>query len=213
MENLDNQTGFWDKVAEGKSFTHPFDFRRFEKHVSKHQPILDYGCGYGRTCSALWDRGYTHVTGTDISAQMIRRGRQTHPHLNLMVMAGQRIPFKDRTFGAVVLFAVLTCIPTDEGQVACISEIERVLCPGGLIYVSDYWLQKDARNINRYETCRNRFNAYGIFQVPEGAFFRHHDRRWIDALLSGFKKIERFDVSVLTMNGNQADAFQYLGKK
>jgi SAM-dependent methyltransferase len=111
------------------------------------------------------------------------------------------------------LFAVLTCIPTNKGQELLIQEIHQVIRPGGVLYVSDYWLQDDDRNRERYRKWKDRYGTYGIFELSEGAVCRHHDRKWIEKLFSSFEMIEFVDIDVFTMNGNKAKAFQYYGRK
>ena len=93
------------------------------------------------------------------------------------------------------------------------SEVRRVLRRGGIIFVSDLWLQTDARNVERYERDRWRFGCYGCFELPEGVVVRHHDRDWVEQLFAGFERIALTDVNVVTMNGNPAAAFQYIGRK
>jgi SAM-dependent methyltransferase len=76
---------------------------------------------------------------------------------------GQVLPFCDRSFDAVVLFTVLTCIPFDEDQIALLAEIRRTLRPGGLLYISDLLLNSDERNIERYKPTRANLIALAFF--------------------------------------------------
>jgi hypothetical protein len=114
---------------------------------------------------------------------------------------------------AVLLFTVLTCVPTDEGQQAIVREVSRVLRPGGLLYISDLWLQPDARNIQRYVRDEPKYGLYGVFDLPEGVTVRHHDRRWIDVLTQTYEPAGLDDVQVQTMNGHPANGFQWFGLK
>ena len=119
----------------------------------------------------------------------------------------------DAHFDAVLLFSVLTCVPGDAGQRAIVQEATRVLAPGGLLYVSDLWLQTDPRNIARYEAGRQRYGTYGVFDLPEGVTVRHHDRRWLDELTGGYQRLALDELQVPTMNRNTADGFQWFGRK
>src|SRR5262245_57620720 len=110
------QTAYWDRVARAKSFAHPFDAGRFGAHVPTSARVLEAGCGYGRIAAEVAAAGWTRVVGVDPSPQMIARGREEHPGLDLRVADGPRLPFADGEFGAALLFAVLTCVPGDDDQ-------------------------------------------------------------------------------------------------
>jgi len=213
MKSPDKQSGYWNSVAWSKTFTHPLDIKRFGALVEKEADILDFGCGYGRTCNELFGQGFKNVVGVDSSEKMIERGQRTYPHLELNLFQEKNLPYNAKTFDAVLLFAVLTCIPTSKGQQSLIKEVVRVLRPGGLVYISDYWLQDNKRNLKRYENYKNKHGIYGVFELPEGAIVRHHSKRWIASLLSAFHTLDLFDLQVTSMNGNTSKGFQYLGRK
>ena len=214
MNDLDRQSAYWDSVAENKNFTHPIAMDLLGRLVPRDAPLLDYGCGYGRSCAELTAAGFTNLTGVDISSEMIRRGRRLYPNLKLQAIDGGRLPFPDETFCACLLLAVLTCIPTDRGQIDLLAELHRVLAPGGILYVSDYPLQADQRNRARYDRFQEVFGTRGIFRLSDGGVVRHHHMTWIYALLSKFAIIQEKRIPVPTMNGNAADVFQVVaGKK
>jgi SAM-dependent methyltransferase len=213
MVPLENQFEYWDSVASLKTFTHPLDFDRFHPLVPKTARILDFGCGYGRTCDELYRKGFQNITGVDSSQKMIERGCREYPYLSLKRWQDNHLPYDSEAFDAVILFAVLTCIPTDIGQKSLINEIDRILLPEGIIYISDYWLQNDERNCSRYNEFQDKYGTYGVFELPEGTIVRHHGKEWISSLLVDFKKLDLFDIEVVTMNGNVSSGFQYIGRK
>jgi hypothetical protein len=108
---------------------------------------------------------------------------------------------------------VLTCIPDEDSQKKLITRLTQLLNPNGLIYVSDYPLQTDQRNIERYEKFASIYSTYGIFETSDGAVVRHHDRDWLALLLSGFDPIQSAEIDVHTMNGHPARAIQWLMRK
>jgi len=212
MNDLDIQTAYWDRVAASKTFTHPLPLSIFHDFLPPSARILDYGCGYGRTCSELSDAGYHNVVGIDISGEMVRRGRRLFKSLDLRTFDGTSTGFDDNSFDACLLMAVLTCIPSDRGQERAIAEIRRLLKPGGILFVSDYPFQTDARNLKRYREFEKEFGGFGVFRT-EDAVVRHHDMKHMQRLLLHFDVLWQQNIRVSTMNGNESDAFQIMVRK
>lgn len=213
MSNPDRQVAYWDRVAEEKVFSHPFHFDRILPLLPRRPRILDYGCGYGRTVGELVHAGFEDVVGVDPSRRMIEIGRRRDPRLDLRCVQTGRLPFEDAAFDLVVLFAVLTCVVSDRGHRAMLDEIERVLRPGGILYLSDYPLQADARNVGRYERWSERYGVYGTFELTDGAVVRHFEMAYLRELLSAFGEVSLHFEDVATMNGNQARIVQFVGRK
>lgn len=206
------QKNHWNKMADSKNFTTPFQFDIFSKHIPKNHSILDIGCGYGRTLNELFEKGFTELYGIDFSKNMISRGKKQFPHLNLVCTDSKTLAFENNTFDAVLILAVLTSIISDDDQRQLISEIKRVLKPHGILYVNDFLLNTDKRNVTRYDSFHHKFHIYGVFQLPEGAIMRHHSVKWIQELTSSFQTIAFRETSYTTMNGNTSRGFYYLGE-
>jgi len=214
MSKIDNQTTYWNSVAAIKTFTHPLDAELLKKYFHSNDNVLDYGCGYGRITSELYQLGFTNITGVDTSVELINRGKANHPGINLVHIANaQSLPFKSGTADAVVLFAVLTCVPSNEGQKELITALHSRLAEGGIIYISDYYLQESRVEVADYEYYNNDPSNYGVFTLNEGATFRHHTKDWMQALLKNFDLMEEKQIEVKTMNGHVASAFQMIVKK
>ena len=212
MNSFDRQTDYWNGAASAKTFTHPIPLSLFRDELPRSARILDYGCGYGRTCSELMRAGYANVVGIDIAEAMVKRGRLQDGRLDLRVFDGRSTGFDDGSFDACLLLAVLTCIPSDDGIARTLTEVRRVLKPGGLLFVSDYPLQSDARNQARYREFESEFGTFGVFRT-ENAIVRHYGQEQISAWLSGFEEVWRDRIRVCTMNGNESDVFQIAARK
>lgn len=213
LNNFMNQKEYWNNVSETKQFTTPFQPKVFQHYVSPSMKILDVGCGYGRTLNELYNMGYRELTGIDFSNGMIARGKIQYPYLNLMVKETEAIDFPDGQFDAVILFAVLTCIHSDIEQKKLITEIKRVLKPGGILYINDFLLNTDARNTSRYQKYVEKYGTYGVFELPEGAVLRHHSEEYIKQLTASFKQREFEHLVFNTMNGHISNGFYYIGEK
>ncbi len=206
---------YWDAAAGVKEFSTPFQIIRFRRYADIDSRILDYGCGYGRTLNELKNDGYFRLTGIDFSEKMIERGHEKYPGLELIVNQGKDIPFQDDTFDAVLLLSVFTCIYRDEAQDRIIGEVKRVLKPDGIIYINDYLINADARNLQRYDRFKDMYGHYGIFELQEESgvtILRHHSKDRIMKLIGSFKQLAFEQLAYTTMNGNRSNGFYYIGK-
>ena len=213
MNDINNQSGYWNRVAGIKNFTHPLIQKLVDKYLHPENVILDYGCGYGRITGALAEAGFKNVTGVDSSLAMIERGQKENSSLNLIHIDPCHLPFPENYFDVIILFAVLTCIPANTAQESLIKTLCSKLKKGGLIYVSDYYLQQEKLEVSSYDAFENDPSNFGIFTLAEGATFRHHTREWIQSLFQHFKLLEETSMEVSTMNGHAATAFQLVAKK
>lgn len=210
---MSTQKEYWNSVADTKEFTTPMQSAVFCRYVNRDAAILDVGCGYGRVLSELHALGFRNLCGIDFSEKLIARGKRQFPYLDLRVMESENIDFPDASLDAVLLCAVLTCIVADRDQEALIAEIRSILKPGGLLYVNDFLLNTDLRNRKRYAAWEQVYGTYGIFELPEGAVLRHHDRSHIRKLLSAFRELESEEVVYQTMNGHTSNGFYFAGRK
>ena len=214
MQAASSQISYWDRVAHEKRFSHPLRLDWLEQYLKNPRArILDYGCGYGRILAELLDAGYENLLGIDFSEAMLARYRSEAPCAQLIRNDGRTFPVSDNSFDAVLLFAVLTSVPDGNAQRVLLAEAERVLRPGGVLYLSDLLINNDARNRERYDCYAETHKRYGVFELPEGVIVRHHSREWIEEITNPFAKMEFELFNVMTMNGNSSAAFQYLGRK
>jgi SAM-dependent methyltransferase len=209
--DLNSQYEYWNTTGTQKSFAHPLNLRRVRQWMSDEGCIVDFGCGYGRVLGELYKEGYDKLIGLDFSPAMIAAARAQYPEIAFEQIQSLTIPLPDASVDGVLLFSVLTCIPTDEGQRELLREVKRVLSRGGLLYISDLWLQTDERNRARYERDEQKYGIYGVFDLPEGVTVRHHDPKWIETLTEDFTMVALDEIEVVTMNGNPARAFQWFG--
>lgn len=207
------QKDYWNSVSETKQFTTPFQANEFANYLDLNAVILDVGCGYGRILNELHHLGYRHLIGMDFSQGMIERGKQQAPYLDLRLKKDAGIDLPDHSIDAVILFAVLTCIKSNEEQQALISEINRVLKPDGILYINDFLINSDERNQARYQSFEEKYGIYGVFELPEGAVLRHHSEKWLKELLADFSTLKYERLTFTTMNGHKSNGFYFIGRK
>ena len=131
----------YDEVAETYAAVNSGDVpeslvglgRKLCDHVGPSGRILDVGCGAGRDVRWFAARG-AQVTGVDLSPAMLAQARRlTSAPLHLMDM--RRLAFRDARFDGAWCCASLLHLPKQEAPRA-LSEIHRVLKPGGMLMVS-----------------------------------------------------------------------------
>jgi 2-polyprenyl-6-hydroxyphenyl methylase / 3-demethylubiquinone-9 3-methyltransferase len=124
-----------EKIYTLNSLNQPrFEF--FDRFVSNWQDlkVLDVGCGGGFSCEFMAARGAL-VSGIDQSAKCIQAAEKHTAvsgfKIDYRQATGEKIPYADATFDAVVCVDVLEHVE-DVKQV--IAEIQRILKPNGLFF-------------------------------------------------------------------------------
>lgn len=204
---------YWNRVADKKVFSTPFQIEIFSKYADKNMKILDVGCGYGRTLKELYDNGYRNLIGIDFSSKMIERANSSYPDISFKISEGKKLDFEDNSIDCVILLAVLTCITNEDDQYHLISEIHRILKKGGVLYINDFLINDNDMYINRYEKYKDKYSKYGIFETEDGGVFRHHSEEYLDKLLSKFNCLEKEKLKYKTMNGHISNGLYYIGRK
>jgi SAM-dependent methyltransferase len=205
---------YWDAIGPSKDFAHPINVDRLLEFVPRDARVIDYGCGYGRGVHALIEAGYTSVLGVDPAIRMIAAANVRVPGGAFEHLANPpHVPRPAGSFDAALLTAVLTCVPPDEDQCAILDELTRLLGPRGLLHIADFWLQSDARNLERYARARPEGAPHGTFTLPEGVTVRHHSRKHIASLTQAYQQLALDETVVRTMNGHEARGFHWYGRK
>lgn len=106
-------------------------------YVDPDAPVLDLGCGAGRTTAALVERGYD-VVALDRSDLMVR---ETAAAVDAPCIRGDatRIPVPDGRFGTVLFsYNGLDDLYPEAKRYAALGEINRVLADGGRFVFSSH---------------------------------------------------------------------------
>lgn len=81
-----------------------------------------------------------HYVGIDLTAAMLGKanGRRNNLRLDLVQGDSQRLPFEDDSFDHAILHLILAVVPNPQ---QCLSEVARVVRPGGTIQILDKFLR------------------------------------------------------------------------
>ncbi len=127
--------------------------------------LLDIGCGTGRYALQFIQRG-AMVTGVDFSRPMLKMAKKKTPHLQLIQADLKQLPLTGG-FDLILCNLVLSHI---EDLFAAISEISKLVNPGGAVIISDlrtdFWLKKNKTirifknfSTNAYKHTINDYHA------------------------------------------------------
>lgn len=95
--------------------------------------VLDIGCGGGNMAKAIkFYRPDLDVYGIDISKTAIKVAKKNVEDVNFISASCEKIPFKDHTFDALVMYDVLEHMAYPDKTII---EMKRILKKGGLIHV------------------------------------------------------------------------------
>ena len=116
--------------------------------------MLDIGCGAGRTALPLAQQDFW-VTGTDLSPAMVRRARDQAQYWRIpaswAAVDGTALPFCNAVFDAALFsYNGIELVPGIEGKRRLLSEVWRVLEPGGYFIFTTHALEA----FNRYAPAR-----------------------------------------------------------
>ena len=144
--------------------------------------VLDLGCAFGFTTLKLARKGYQTV-GVDNSARYIAQAKRRHPGGEYILCSAETLPLADASFDGVLFSDVLEHVTN---QRAVISEIHRILKPGGTLIISVPhrgllgWL--DSLNLYAHLV---RQTHHGLFppEIAQTGVHRHYSKAQLCSLL------------------------------
>jgi SAM-dependent methyltransferase len=137
----------YDSAASVTAYTREEGLRPLEAELvdSLFPPppatVLDLGCGAGRTTWGLAQKGF-EVIAIDLSQGLLGEARRRYPDLDFREMDATRLAFLDASFDAAMFsYNGIDCIYPVEQRERCMTEVYRILRPGGVFLFSSHnWL-------------------------------------------------------------------------
>lgn len=127
--------------------------------------VLDLGCGRGRVSRLALEKGARKTVGLDFSRRMLRRAlaETQSPSACFLTGSAENLPFKPQIFDVVICALMMGHLP-NVGPV--LTEISRVLRPGGCLLISDFHPQQTLRGAVRSFRDMTTNRCYAIEQHP-----------------------------------------------
>jgi SAM-dependent methyltransferase len=110
----------------------------FAEFFNPHEPLLDIGCGAGRTTYRLMKNGFK-VVGADLSETLLEAARARCPGIEFHHADVRCLPFEDESFSqALFSFNGMDQVHPSEDYLKALRDIRRVLKPGGILIYSGH---------------------------------------------------------------------------
>ncbi len=123
-------------------FNRNYYITRELSHLANESLVLDYGCGTGNITRHIASLGYQCI-GLDIAFELLALNKDGN---ELLCYDGKCIPLDDNSFDAVVCYVVLNYLLERNYFESMLSEIYRVLKPGGK-FIAIEQVNRTSRNI------------------------------------------------------------------
>ncbi len=167
-----------DRVYPEESFMftcHLFGYVDLASRIDPGMLVLDLACGEGYGSGVLQRRGAV-VVGLDVTPDLLSESAAQYPGALFVGGDARRLPFADASFDAVgALQAIEHVAETDD----FLSEIARVLKPGGFTYVT-------TPNVDRLPpTATKEFNPHHLRDFTPALLQRELKRYFDDVRLYG----------------------------
>ena len=121
-------------------------------YTSDPKNILDIGCAYGGLIYELMKNySTTNFDGIDPGKKSIEIANKNIQSKRVTFIEGfsDQLPFEDNKFDVVILMMVMQWIPRSD-LIKTISEVDRVLKIGGLIFLEEYLPNQPVTSISRH---------------------------------------------------------------
>jgi SAM-dependent methyltransferase len=143
--------------------------RRFG--TAEYAAHLDIGCGTGQNLGLLDSLNPARVVGVDLSPIALGLARRACPHCALVRSDINRaLPFADGTFDIATIFNVLYH-SWIESELAVLTEVRRVLRPGGLLLITEPAFPALAREIDIIDMAARRYRLRPFVELLQASEF------------------------------------------
>ena len=122
--------------------------------VSLGDDVLEIGPGPGRTTEVLADLS-SRLTAVEVDGELARSlaARMTSTHVEVIQGDATDLQFADGRFSAALSFTMLHHVPSAVDQDRLLSEVSRVLRPGGVFAGTDSLDSKEFRELHLGDVC------------------------------------------------------------
>lgn len=138
----------YDKIAPLFATTRQYlwdDLKPFVKYLKPNQKVLDIGCGTGRLYQifAKFQDSLDYV-GLDQSEGQLEEAKRDFPNNKYVQAEMTKLSFEGSSFDLIFCIATLHHLPDETTREEALSEMYRVLKPGGRVFMTNWNLYSDS---------------------------------------------------------------------
>lgn len=183
--------------------------------------VIDIGCGHSAVLDRLALNGIVGV-GVDTNRSALLEVVNSEAHSVIRVQGdASALPVRTGEFDHALMLALLTIIPDRTERMAVISEANRALTLGGLLYISEFLQTPSTETYGeRYRKGFRETGEYGTFLVRDSEgrdlYLAHHfsfEELSGDLRQNGFYVEYHMSGKVRTRSGNQIDGINIVARK
>lgn len=143
-------------------------FRTIFRKAENVKRVLDIGCGSGLWAKLFLEAGGVEYVGMDQNAAMLEVARRRYTNVEFVHSNGRKMPFEDGAFDMVFTAAVLQHNRHAPDKEELVTEINRILRPGGYYFGTENTLREDNYSIVFGNVPYNVDMTDGYSFTPDG---------------------------------------------
>jgi SAM-dependent methyltransferase len=155
-ERVDDLSGPYDHLSATERYIHTSRDRALLELLRRHGielslvRAIEIGCGAGSLMRTLCYCGADskRLTGIDLRAAAVRQARTALPDAAVAAADAARLPFASDAFDLALAFTSLSSMLDQGARRRAAAEALRVLRPGGLLIVYDFWINPTNRRVH-----------------------------------------------------------------
>jgi len=130
----------YNRIAPHFASTRSFvwqDIKGFAQYITSGDRVLDIGCGNGRVYQ-LCKKLQAEYVGMDQSEALVAIARQNFPEVLFDIGEMTHLPYPDASFDVIICVATFNHLPDVSSRMQALTEMRRVLCPGGVVLMTNW---------------------------------------------------------------------------
>ena len=200
-DDLNSESAKWNKVYSEKPENLPWFGVSFPSEVQDFLSVLDQddfllvtGCGSGDTANALKSKGFTQISGTDISQTAIKIAKEKYSGITFETLATEEIPLREKIRNVNTIdWLNLHQVQHSERYLQALATVSKNLC---IVWIYD---PKEKKTVKSY--------------VHQGDITMH-DPKMVQEIIEvgGLKLKKQFDFSFTTNPNNEVHEHKAVGQ-